>query len=177
VTLIGQTAETAAAELTLYDPGEHGLPGCGCRSPPPGHGHLFRPVQTKADGLNRLGQVDGTVLVLIGTHESDQDVEPIASRRPFGGAPKPLDILQRLLVVWVASNGLNPHSTPSSRQSKLTILAVAYDRFTSAEVLHDARRTSWNQASRAPFTEGWDLRPDQDATNRDIVLLAITRNL
>lgn len=46
------------------------------------------------------------------------------------------------------------------------MLAVPKERFRSAEFFHSARRTSWNQASRAFFTARRDLLPASDSTKR-----------
>jgi len=62
-------------------------------------------------------------------------------------------------------------------RSELTILAVPYEFLTSAELAHEARSTSWNQASTAVFTAACDLWPASFATKLTRVLRAITRKV
>src|SRR3990172_6786547 len=60
-------------------------------------------------------------------------------------------------------------------RSAVTILAVAYRRFTSSQFHHLALRTSSNQESSAAFSAVWSLWPARDWRNSRNVRRAITR--
>jgi hypothetical protein len=92
-------------------------------SPPAAEDRLQIPARqallfnSKRDGIDRIGQIDGVVGKLVGLDQSRQDIQPVSVRRATLCTPESAQHADRFLIVSFCPNGLQVrHDPPLLRQ-------------------------------------------------------------